>query len=101
MRDVWTFPAITPWEKACGKHPTQKPLPLLVRLILMASNPNSLICDPFSGSSTTGIASNLLGRKFVGIEKELDFIKISKNRKIELQNNLELFKKKISDFRFL
>lgn len=101
MRDVWTFPAIAPWEKACGKHPTQKPLPLLVRLILMASNPDSLICDPFSGSSTTGIASNLLGRKFVGIEKELDFIKISKNRKIELQNNLELFKKKISDFRFL
>lgn len=101
MRDVWTFPAIAPWEKACGKHPTQKPLPLLVRLILMASNPDSLICDPFSGSSTTGIASNLLGRKFVGIEKELDFIKISKNRKIELQNNLESFKKKISDFRLL
>lgn len=101
MRDVWTFPAIAPWEKACGKHPTQKPLPLLVRLILMASNSDSLICDPFSGSSTTGIASNLLGRRFVGFEKELDFIKISKNRKIELQNNLELFKKKISDFKFL
>ena len=49
MKDVWSFPAIAPWEKACGKHPTQKPLPLLVRLILMASNKNSVVCDPFAG----------------------------------------------------
>lgn len=101
MRDVWTFPAIAPWEKACGKHPTQKPLALLVRLVMMASNQDSLICDPFSGSSTTGIASNLLGRDFVGIEKELDFIKISKDRKIELETNFDIFKKKLSDLKFL
>lgn len=101
MRDVWTFPAIAPWEKACGKHPTQKPLSLLVRLVMMASNQDSLICDPFSGSSTTGIASNLLGRNFIGIEKELDFIRISKDRKVELDENLEIFKKKISELKFL
>lgn len=100
MRDVWTFPAIAPWEKTCGKHPTQKPLPLLVRLILMASHQDSLICDPFSGSSTTGIASNLLGRKFVGFEKESDFIRISKDRKIELDEKLDFFRKKISDISF-
>lgn len=97
MKDVWSFPAIAPWEKACGKHPTQKPLSLLIRLILMASNENSVICDPFAGSSTTGIAANLLGRKFVGIEKEREFIEISINRKSELDANFDLFKRRILD----
>ena len=97
MKDVWGFPAIAPWEKACGKHPTQKPLSLLIRLILMASNENSVICDPFAGSSTTGIAANLLGRKFVGIEKEREFIEISINRKSELDANFDLFRRRILD----
>ena len=97
MKDVWSFPAIAPWEKACGKHPTQKPLSLLIRLILMASNENSVICDPFAGSSTTGIAANLLGRKFVGIEKEREFIEISINRKSELDANFDLFRRRILD----
>ena len=97
MKDVWSFPAIAPWEKACGKHPTQKPLSLLIRLILMASNENSVICDPFAGSSTTGIAANLLGRKFIGIEKEREFIEISINRKSELDANFDLFKRRILD----
>ena len=97
MKDVWSFPAIAPWEKACGKHPTQKPLSLLIRLILMASNENSVICDPFAGSSTTGIAANLLGRKFVGIEKEREFIEISINRKSELDANFDLFKRRVLD----
>ncbi|KAB0614342.1 DNA-methyltransferase [Campylobacter hyointestinalis] len=101
MKDVWSFPAIAPWEKSCGKHPTQKPLALLVRLILMATNEDSLVFDPFSGSSTTGIAANLLGRKFVGIEKENEFIKISMNRKKELDKNIEFFKNKITDLKFL
>ena len=97
MKDVWSFPAIAPWEKACGKHPTQKPLSLLIRLILMASNENSMICDPFAGSSTTGIAANLLGRKFIGIEKEREFIEISINRKSELDANFDLFRRRILD----
>jgi len=97
MKDVWSFPAIAPWEKACGKHPTQKPLALLVRLILAASNEDSVICDPFAGSSTTGIAANLLGRKFIGIEKEREFIEISINRKSELDANFDLFKRRILD----
>ena len=101
MKDVWSFPAIAPWEKACGKHPTQKPLALLVRLILMASNENSVVCDPFSGSSTTGIAANLLGRKFIGIEKEDEFVKISMARKQELDSLAKIFRSKISDFKAL
>lgn len=97
MRDVWSFPAIAPWEKANGKHPTQKPLALLVRLLLMASEENSLICDPFSGSSTTGIAANLLERKFVGIEKENEFIQMSIKRKEELVSNRKAIEARIKD----
>ena len=100
MRDVWSFPAIAPWEKSCGKHPTQKPLALLVRLLLMSSNENSLICDPFSGSSTTGIAANLLNRKFVGIEQESEFIGISVKRKKELEHYTESIESKIKDLAF-
>ena len=101
MRDVWSFPAIAPWEKTNGKHPTQKPLALLVRLILMASNENSLIGDPFSGSSSTGIAANLLGRKFIGFEKESDFVKISVARKIELEKNAKMMRERIHDIKLL
>ncbi|GAA8850778.1 site-specific DNA-methyltransferase [Helicobacter pylori] len=97
MRDVWSFPAIAPWEKANGKHPTQKPLALLVRLLLMASDENSLIGDPFSGSSTTGIAANLLKREFIGIEKESEFIKISMDRKSELDARFKEIHSKIKD----
>ena len=100
MRDVWSFPAIAPWEKSCGKHPTQKPLALLVRLLLMSSNENSLICDPFSGSSTTGIAANLLNRKFVGIEQESEFIEISVKRNKELEHYTESIESKIKDLAF-
>ncbi len=86
MRDVWTFPAIAKWEKSCGKHPTQKPLSVLTRLILASTKQGDWILDPFTGSSTTGIAANLLNRKFVGIDIEENFLKISKNRKLEIEN---------------
>lgn len=86
MKDVWHLPAIAPWEKSCGKHPTQKPLALLTRIILASTKKNAWILDPFTGSSTTGIAANLANRKFLGIDKEEDFLNISKNRKLEIEN---------------
>lgn len=95
MKDVWRLPAIAPWEKSCGKHPTQKPLSVLTRLILASTDLNAWILDPFAGSSTTGIAANLLNRKFVGIEKEIEYLEISKNRKIEI-DDLEHNKRIIS-----
>lgn len=87
MKDVWNLPAIAPWEKSCGKHPTQKPLAILTRIILASTVKNAWILDPFTGSSTTGIASNLADRKFLGIDKEEDFLTISKNRKLEIENH--------------
>lgn len=86
MTDVWRLPAIAPWEKSCGKHPTQKPLSLLTRIILASTDKNAWVLDPFSGSSTTGIAANLIGRRFLGIEKETEFLKISKLRREEIEN---------------
>ena len=86
MTDVWRLPAIAPWEKSCGKHPTQKPLALLTRIILASTNKNAWILDPFAGSSTTGIAANLTGRRYLGIEREQEFADISRKRREEINN---------------
>ena len=86
MTDVWQLPAIGKWEKSCGKHPTQKPLGVLTRLILASTKPGSWILDPFSGSATTGIAASLLGRKYLGLEVEEEFLSISKARREEIEN---------------
>lgn len=86
MKDVWKLPAIAPWEKSCTKHPTQKPLSVLTRLILASTKPNAWILDPFAGSSTTGIAANLSNRRFLGIDQEQEYLEISKNRKLEIEN---------------
>ena len=99
MTDVWRLPAIAPWEKACTKHPTQKPLNLLSRIILASTEKGAWILDPFAGSSTTGIAANLLGRRFLGIEKEEEFVKISQKRREEIEDLkvYSQFRKKIKD----
>lgn len=99
MTDVWRLPSIARWEKSCGKHPTQKPLALLARIILASTQPNAWILDPFTGSSTTGIAANLLGRRFLGIDKELSYLQMSEARKHEIES-LKVFdeyKSKIHD----
>ncbi len=100
MKDVWRLPAIAKWEKSCGKHPTQKPLSVLTRIIMASTKQNAWILDPFTGSSTTGIASNLLDRRFLGIDQDKDFLDISKNRKIEIENSTTcgIYKSKIQGF---
>ena len=87
MTDVWRLPAIAQWEKSCGKHPTQKPLSLLTRIILSSTQPGDWIMDPFAGSSTTGIAASLSGRRFLGIEREEEFTIMGKKRRIEIDNS--------------
>lgn len=103
MTDVWRLPAIGRWEKSCGKHPTQKPLAILSRIILASTDKNDWILDPFAGSSTTGIAANLCGRRFLGIEQELDFSKLSYMRRLELNDGslLKLYRNKIPDFKYV
>ena len=101
MKDVWTLPAIAPWEKKWGKHPTQKPLSVLSRLILASTQKNAWILDPFTGSSTTGIAANLLNRRFLGIDIEEKFLQISQKRKEEIENPIifQQFQEKIHGFK--
>lgn len=86
MTDVWRLPAIARWEKSCGKHPTQKPLSVLARLIQASTQPGAWILDPFSGSATTGIAANLLGRRYLGLEIEEQFLAISRARREEIES---------------
>ena len=86
MTDVWQLPAIARWEKSCGKHPTQKPLSLLVRIILASTEPRAWILDPFAGSGTTGIAASLTGRRFLGIEQDGGYLAVGKARREEIDD---------------
>lgn len=86
MSDVWRLPSVGLWEKKCGKHPTQKPLRLLYRIILACTHEGDTILDPFAGSCTTGIAANLLGRKFIGIDMSEEYLQLGIRRKEEISD---------------
>lgn len=86
MPDVWKLPTVGMWEKTCGKHPTQKPLRLLYRIIIASTRVSEVILDPFAGSCSTGIAANLLGRKFIGIDQNEEYLNLGKRRKIDIDN---------------
>ncbi len=82
MKDVWTGPLTPAKEKIHGKHPTQKPLYLLNRIILASTAENDLVLDPFCGSSTTGVACKILHRNYIGIDIQPEFIELSRERLI-------------------
>ena len=101
MRSVWSIPLIPNREKKFGKHPTQKPLELLNRIISASSNEEDFILDPFAGSGTTGIVCDILNRKFNGIEFNVEYLDLAidrfkdKGKKKLLfssRNNMELMK---------
>ena len=85
MKDVWTTSLTKPSEKKCGKHPTQKPLEILDKIILASTKENDLILDPFCGSSTTGISAVCLIRRYIGIDNEKEYIELSKRRYKEIE----------------
>ncbi|MBE6149066.1 MAG: site-specific DNA-methyltransferase [Firmicutes bacterium] len=80
-KDVWESSLTKPSEKKCGKHPTQKPEVILEKLILASTDEGDLILDPFNGSGTTGIVANKLKRKYIGIEKEKEYLDLTIRRK--------------------
>ena len=81
MKSVWTdIDAPRRDEKAFGKHPTQKPIALLERIIAASSDESDLVLDPFSGSGTTGIAAARLARAFSGIEMDDGYLKLAAMR---------------------
>ena len=80
MKDVWQITSPKKEEKAEGRHPTQKPLELLDRLIAAATNAGDLVLDPFSGSGTTGVACVRNGRGYIGIELDRNYVALSEKR---------------------
>jgi len=89
MRSVWAINTPKASEKTFGKHPTQKPFDLLKRIVLASTKKGDLILDPFTGSSTTGLAAYVYGRKFIGIDTEKKYLDLSKKRFKELEKNME------------
>ena len=89
MRSVWAVGTPKVIEKRFGKHPTQKPEDLLKRIVLASTNKGDLVVDPFTGSSTTGIAAYLLGRNFIGIDTDKNYLDLSIKRFDELDRNLK------------
>ncbi|MDI6758234.1 MAG: site-specific DNA-methyltransferase [Candidatus Omnitrophota bacterium] len=90
MLSLWSIKAPGQLEKIYGKHPTQKPLELLNRIILASTRHNDIVLDPFSGSGTTGLAALKEGRQFIGIELEEEYLKVSIKRIKDEQRSLLL-----------
>jgi len=80
MRSVWAINTPRPDEKKFGKHPTQKPMTLLERIVMSSTNEGDIVVDPFTGSSTTGLAAVAHKRKFIGIDLEKDYLDLSVKR---------------------
>lgn len=80
MRSVWYIPLTPLFEKWCGRHPTQKPVELLKRIILSSSKRGDLIVDPFNGSGTTGIVAHQFGRNYIGMDKEKRYLDLTIKR---------------------
>ena len=88
MKDVWLGSLTRPSEKKAGKHPTQKPEYLLERIVQASTKENDIILDPFCGSGTTGVVAKRLGRRFIGIDTEEEYLTICKKR-LETERNGE------------
>jgi len=92
MRSVWSIPTPPPSEKEFGKHPTQKPLSLLRRIVAASTHEGATILDPFNGGGTTGVAAKQLGnRSYIGIDRSADYLELTKKRFANLHMNPSLF----------
>jgi site-specific DNA-methyltransferase (adenine-specific) len=89
MRSDWYLPICTGKERIRidgeKAHPTQKPEALLYRIILSSTNPGDIILDPFFGTGTTGAAAKKLYRHWIGIEFDIEYVQIAKNRIDEIK----------------
>ena len=87
-QDIWTITTPAKEEKKHGKHPTQKPLALIERIILASTNPGDVILDPFTGSSTTGVAAIKHNRHFIGIDIDTGYLELSVKRIRDEEDNV-------------
>ena len=85
MRSDWFLPICSGGERVKGDdglkaHPTQKPEALLYRILLACTKPGDVVLDPFFGTGTTGAVARRLGRRWIGIERERDYVKVARER---------------------
>jgi len=80
MKSVWEIKPPETWEKKFGKHPTQKPVALLERILLASTNEGDLVLDPFAGGATTLVAALRLRRHALGCDLSLDYLQLSIRR---------------------
>ncbi|GHS94565.1 methyltransferase [Planctomycetales bacterium] len=93
MRSVWSVPTPAPREKEFGKHPTQKPLALLTRIVKASTKAGDLLLDPFNGGGTTGIAAAIIGdRKYIGCEIDRQFVDLTIKRYEQVKNQRQIFR---------
>lgn len=88
MKDVWPTSLTKPSEKLHGKHPTQKPLAVLNRIIEASTSEGDIVFDPFNGSGTTGVACVKNKRNYLGVELNKEYINISIRRIEEEYNSI-------------
>jgi site-specific DNA-methyltransferase (adenine-specific) len=77
---VWSLPTPGPREKVHGRHPTQKPLALLDRIVAASATAGDLVLDPFCGSGTTGLAAVRAGCRFLGVERDPEYVELAARR---------------------
>ncbi len=77
---VWPLPTPAAREKVHGRHPTQKPLALLQRVVAASTTPGDLVLDPFCGSGTTGVAAVSQGCRFLGVEMDPQYVALAAKR---------------------
>lgn len=80
MKDVWLLNLPKKDEKKFGKHPTQKPLLVLERILQASTKEGDIVLDPFNGSGTTGIACKLINREYIGIDTDKSYLDLTINR---------------------
>jgi len=94
IADVWDIPLLNPKAKERVGYPTQKPILLLERIIALVTSPGDLVIDPFTGSGTTGVAAELLGRNSLGIDVSAEAVQLAKQRLVEpVKTSSELLRK--------
>ncbi len=89
--NIWTDISIPFWSMPENTiHPTQKPEKLIAKIILASSNKGDVIFDPFLGSGTTSVVAKKLGRHYIGIEKEKEYVALAEHRLELADNNKEI-----------
>lgn len=99
--NIMKMSSVRKWEKECGRHTTQKPLELLVHLILATTKEGDTILDPFNGSGTTGVAAILLKRNYIGIEQSEEYRNLSLRRFNHVRDNIDLYLEKLPEARVM